>query len=143
MSQQLYYEDVNQGDEVTPLTKQPTTEQLVRWAGASGDYNPIHYDKDFALKQGLPGVIVHGQLAGAFLGQMLTDWMGVGGFMKKLSLSYKGMNLPGEALTCRGTVTKKYAEGHWKLLDLKIWLENPRGEKTITGSAVVVLPTRY
>jgi len=143
MSEQLYYEDVNEGDEVTPLTKRPTTEQLVRWAGASGDYNPIHYDKDFATQQGLPGVIVHGQLAGAFLGQMLSDWISVGGFLKKLSLSYKGMNLPGEELTCHGKVTRKYEEDHWKLVDLRIWIQNPQGEKTLTGSAVVILPTRY
>jgi len=142
MSKQLFYEDTAQGDEVTPLAKQPTTAQLVMWAGASGDYNPIHYDKDFALKQGLPGVIVPGQLAGCFLGQMLTDWTGDRGSLKKLSLSYKGMNLPGDALTCRGTVTKKYVEGDQHLVALKIWVENPAGDKTLTGTAVVELPAR-
>ncbi len=100
---QLYYEDVVDGSEITPLVKQPTTTQLVMWAGASGDYNAIHYDKDYALKQGLPGVIVHGQLAGAFLGQMLTDWVGDKGSISKLSLSYKGMNFPGEEKTLTGT----------------------------------------
>jgi acyl dehydratase len=139
---QLYYEDVVNGDEITPLVKQPTTTQLVMWAGASGDYNAIHYDKDYALQQGLPGVIVHGQLTGAFLGQMLTDWVGDEGSIIKLSLSYKGMNFPGESLSCRGKVLKKYIEESYYLVTLRIWAENPRGDKTLTGTAVVNLPSR-
>jgi acyl dehydratase len=140
--EQLYYEDVALGDEITPLVKQPTTTQLVMWACASGDLNPIHYDKDFALGRGLPGVVVHGQLAGCFLGQMVTDWIGEGGSLKTLSLTYRGMNFPGENLTCRGTVTRKYAEGGQNLVVLNVWAENPKGEKTVSGNAVVSLSTR-
>ena len=142
MNEKLFYEDVAVGSEITPLVKQPTTRELVMWAGASGDFNPIHYDKDFALKRGLPGVVVHGQLAGCFLGQMLTDWLGGEGSLKKLSLSYKGMNFPGEALTCKGTVAKKYVEDDQHLVVLSIWAENPRGEKTVSGTAIVSLPSR-
>jgi acyl dehydratase len=142
MNKKLFCEDVAVGSEITPLVKQPTTRQLVMWAGASGDFNPIHYDKDFALERGLPGVVVHGQLAGCFLGQMLTDWLGEEGSLKKLSLSYKGMNFPGEALTCKGTVTKKYVEDDQHLVVLSIWAENPRGEKTVSGTAIVTLPSR-
>jgi len=61
-----FYGDVEVGAEVPALVKHPTTMQLVKWAGASGDYLQIHYDKDFAQSQGLPGVIVHGWLAGAY-----------------------------------------------------------------------------
>ena len=142
MNKKLFCEDVAVGSEITPLVKQPTTRQLVMWAGASGDFNPIHYDKDFALKRGLPGVVVHGQLAGCFLGQMLTDWLGEEGSLKKLSLSYKGMNFPGEALACKGTVAKKYIEDDQHLVVLSIWAENPRGEKTVSGTAIVSLPSR-
>jgi len=142
MKNQPFFEDVCQGDEVTGLSKRPTTKQLVMWAGASGDYNPIHYDKDYALERGLPGVIVPGQLAGCFLIQMLTDWMGDKGSLKQVSLSYKGMNIPGEDITCRGTIARKYIEDGCNLLSLKIWAENPRGEKTLTGSAVLKLPSK-
>ncbi len=142
MKKQLYYEDIEEGMEVTPLVKDPDTKQLVMWAGASGDYNPIHYDKDYAIKQGLPGVIVHGQLAGSFLGQMITDWIGDEGELKKLSLSYKGKNLPGQKLTCRGTVVKKSTEEGINLVSLRIWIENPAGEKTLTGTASVCLPSK-
>jgi len=142
LTKQLYYEDVAEGNEIPPLARQPTTRQLVMWAGASGDYNPIHYDKDFALKRGLPGVVVPGQLAGCFLGQMLTDWLGEQGSLKKLTLSYRGMNFPGEALLCKGAVTKKYIEDGQHFVACNIWVENPRGEKTVSGMAIVILPTK-
>ena len=142
VKKQLYYEDIKEGVEVTPLVKEPDTRQLVMWAGASGDYNPIHYDKDYAMKQGLPGVIVHGQLAGSFLGQMITYWIGDEGSLEKLSLSYKGKNLPGQRLTCWGMVVKKSVEEDKNIVSLRIWVENPAGEKTLTGTASVCLPSR-
>jgi len=142
MEQQLFYEDIEPGSEVTPLVKQPTTKQLVMWAGAVGDYQPIHYDKDFAQARNLPGVIVHGQLVGAFLCQLVTDWIGPAGVLKKISCSYKGMNFPGETITCRGKVTKKYEQDGQHLADCAIWAENPKGEKTAAGTATVALPSR-
>ena len=142
MSEQLYYEDIVVGSEITPLVKQPTTRQLVMWAGASGDYYPIHYDKDFAQSKGLPGVIVHGQLIGCFLGQLLTDWMGEQGSLRKLTCSYKSVNFPGEALICKGKVNKKYVEDGEHYIECNLWVENAKGEKTISGKAVLTLPAR-
>lgn len=142
MTEQVFFEDVIEGSDIAPMVKQPTTRQLVMWAGASGDFNPIHYDKDFALSRGLPGVIVHGQLVGCFLGQLMTDWAGARGRLKKLSCSYKGMNYPGETITCGGKVSRKYVEDGEHCIEWVVWAENPRGEKTVTGRAVVVLPSR-
>lgn len=142
MGRQLYYEDVEAGGEIAPLTKHPTTRQLVMWAGASGDYNEIHYDKDFAQGRGLPGVIVPGQMVCSFLGQLLGDWMGETGVLRKLSCSYKNMNFPGEALTCKGTVTRKHVEDEEHFVECSLWVENEKGEKTITGKATVVLPSQ-
>ncbi|MBE9482716.1 MAG: acyl dehydratase [Chloroflexi bacterium] len=142
MSEQLYYEDIVVGSEITALVKQPTTRQLVMWAGASGDYYPIHYDKDFAQSKGLPGVIVHGQLVGCFLGQLMTDWMGEQGSLRKLTCSYKSLNFPGEALTCKGKVNKKYVEDGAHYIDCNLWVENIKGEKTVTGKAVITMPSR-
>lgn len=140
MTEQIYYEDVAEGAELPVLVKQPTTRQLVMWAGASGDYQPIHYDKDIAQKKGLTGVIVHGQLVACFLGQMLTDWMGEQGSLRKLTCNYKGMNFPGEAITCKGRVSKRYVESGARCIECSIWAENPKGEKTVSGKAVVILP---
>ncbi len=142
MDKQLYYEDIIPGSDIPTLIKTPDKMQLVKWAGASGDYNPIHYDKDYAIEHNLPGVIVHGQLAACYLGQMLTDWIGEKGQLKKFTVTYRGMNIPGETITCGGVVINKQTDGGENLVSLKIWAENPGGEKTLTGTAVVVLPAR-
>jgi acyl dehydratase len=112
--------------------------QLVKWAGASGDYNPRHYDKDYAIGHNLPGVIVHGQLAACFLGQMVNNWIGNNKRLKKFSVTYRGMNIPGEPIICNGEIISKQTEGDEQSVTLKIWAENPNGEKTLTGTAVVV-----
>ena len=72
---QLYYEDVNVGDEVTPLPKNATSQQLVKYAGASGDYYQIHYDDGFARNNGLPGIIITAPLRTHSLDSWLpTGW---------------------------------------------------------------------
>ena len=142
MSGQVFWEDVEVGMEIPALVKKPTSQQLVRWAGASGDFYQIHYDKDFALGNNLPGIIVHGALKSAWLGQLLGDWVGLKGFVKKFSCSYRGMDVPGDTLTLKGTVTGKRVEGGERLVELDIWMENGKGEKTTPGQAMVALPSR-
>lgn len=142
MASQTYFEDVEVGSEVPPLVKDPTTQQLVKYAGASGDFYQIHYDKDFALANKLPGVILHGALKNAFLGQLVTDFAGEFGWLRKLSVQYRGMDQPGARITCRGKVTKKFIDGKDHVVECEIWLENAKGEKTTPGSATVILPSR-
>ena len=142
MSRQLYYEDVEVGMELPTLIKKPTTQQLVKWAGASDDYYEIHYDRDFAQSTGLPGIIVHGRLKSSFLAQLLTDWIGDGGTVKKVSVQHRGMDFPEGQITCRGKVTKKYDQDEEHVVECEIWTENPKGEKTAPGSAIVALPSR-
>jgi acyl dehydratase len=139
---QVYFEDVSEGDEIPQLKKNCSTQQLVLWAAGSGDFYQIHYDKDFALKANLPGVILHGALKNGFLGQMMTDFAGDDGWLRKLAVQYRGMDQPGAPVVCRGKVVKKYAEGRDHLVDCEIWLENAKGEKTTLGSATVMLPSR-
>jgi hydroxyacyl-ACP dehydratase HTD2-like protein with hotdog domain len=141
METQLYFEDVIEGMEVPALVKYPTTMQLVKYAAASGDFYQIHYDKDFALANGLPGIIVHGWLALAFLGEMVTGWIGDKGTLLKINGSYRGMNRVHEDLICNGKVTKKYTENGHNCAKLDIWVENPQGDKTVTGNAVIALPS--
>jgi acyl dehydratase len=138
----LFWEDVEAGQELPALVKSPTTRQLVQYAGASGDFYEIHYDKDFATNTGLSGVILHGALKNAFLGQLLTDWISPSGTLTKLSVQYRGMDVPGDTLTCRGRVTRKYVQDGQHCVDCDIWLENGKGEKTTPGSATVTLPSR-
>jgi len=143
MAEQVYYEDINVGDEIPKLAKNCSTQQLVMWAAGSGDFYQIHYDKDFALALGtLPGIIVHGALKHAFLGQMLHDWAGDKGRIKKYGCQYRGMDVPNQNITCRGVVTNKTQEGGLNLVELDIWTEKDGGEKTSPGKATVVLPSR-
>ena len=131
--------DVQEGMEIPALKKNPTSQQLVQWAAGSGDFYQIHYDKDFAISTGLKGIIVHGALKNAFLGQLVHDWIGNDGKIKKYGCSYRGMDFPNEDITCKGVVTKKYEENGEKLVDLEVWTENPQGKKTTPGYATVVL----
>ena len=139
---QIYYEDVEVGMELPTLTKKPTTTQLVMWAGASGDYNPLHFDKDFAQKLGFKTVLVHGRLKAAFLGQLMTDWIGDEGFLKKLTCQYRGNDFPGDDIIVKGKVTNKYIKDSEHYVECEIWTENPQGERTTPGTATVVLPSR-
>ena len=142
MPDQVYFEDITEGMEIPELAKEPTTQQLVKYAGASGDYYQIHYDKDYAAGNGLDGVILHGALKTAFLGQLMTNWIGPLGVLRKLSCQYRGMDFPGQTITGKGAITRKYQEDGLNLVDCDIWLENPEGQKTTPGKATVALPSR-
>ena len=141
-TKQVYWDDVQEGQEIPALKKTPSTQQLVQWAAGSGDFYQIHYDVEFAKSNNLPGLIVHGALKHAFLGQMLHDWVRYDGHIVKYGVSYRGMDYPPQEMTCRGIVKRKYEENGEGLVDLEIWTENPEGQKTTPGTATVVLPRR-
>ena len=153
MTKQLYWEDVEVDSELTPLPKIATRQMLVKWAGASGDFNPLHYEDTFAASQGVGSPIVHGQLKRAWLVQLVTDWIGEQGNLKKFSCQFRGMDYPrfmksvtepqeGETWWCKGKVSKKYIESDEHLVDCDIWVENGKGEVTTPGKATVILPPR-
>ncbi len=153
MPEQLYWEDVQEGREITPLAKVATTQMLVQWAGASADFNPLHFEDAFAAAQGVGKPIVHGQLKRAWLVQLMTDWMGGQGTLKKLGCQFRAVDYPramkttteaheGETWSCRGRVVRKYSSGVECGVECEIWVENGKGERTTTGSATVILPTR-
>lgn len=142
MAEQNYFEDVQEGQDIPTITKNPSTQQLVQWAAASGDFYQIHYDPDFAKGTGLEGIIVHGALKNAFLGQAVWEFAGREGKVRSYACSYRGMDLPGKELKIRGAVKRKYQEGQENLVELEVWVENADGQKTTPGSAVVALPSR-
>lgn len=151
MAHQLCWEDVAIGTEVTSLLRIATTQTLVKWAGATGDFNPLHYDNGFASNQGVGQIIVHGTLKRAWLVTLMTKWIGKNGTLKKLSCQYRGMDYPrsmktlnepeqGETWWCKGKVTNKYVKDGLHYVDCEIWVENGKGEKTTLGNATAVLP---
>lgn len=140
---QLYFDDINVGDEITSITKPPITEvQLVKYAGASGDYNPIHTVHHFAERAGLGGVIAHGMLSMGFAGEHVTKWIGEEGDLKRLKVRFTSMTRPGDVVTLKGTVTDKKSDGGENLVECDIWIEKEDGTKTIVGDATVGLPSR-
>ncbi|MBI2966170.1 MAG: dehydratase [Chloroflexi bacterium] len=136
------FDDVEVGEAVPPLQKRPDTRQLVMYAGASDDYVQIHYDKDVATAAGHRSVIVHGALKSAFIAQMLTDWIGAAGRLVAMEVSYRGIDYPGDTLTCRGRVTAKRRDGDRNLVDCEVWIENGAGQVTTPGKATVAVPAR-
>ena len=139
---QVYFEDVEVGQEVPSIKITPSTQQLVHWAAGSGYFYQIHYDQDFAKSTGLQGIIVHGALKHALLGRMLWEWIRYDGKVKRYAVSYRGMDVPGQEMICRGRVTGKRQENGENLVELEIWTENAQGQKTTPGTATVALPSR-
>ncbi len=153
MPKQLYWEDVDAGTEVTPVSKIATTQRLAMWAGASGDFNPLHYQESFAQSRGMPTVLVHGRLKAHWLVHLVENWIGEQGRIKKISCQYRGEDYPrkmnseltydeGETWWCKGIVTQKNVQDGEHTVDCDIWLENGKGEKTTPGTTTVVLPSR-
>ena len=133
----ISYEDIYIGMELPTIIKTPNSKQLVKYAAASLEFPEIHYDIDYAKAAGLPGVLVQGSLKHAFLGQLITDWMGQNNILKKLSVSYRGMNIANETLYCKGIISEKYIENNQKLVKCKIWIENNTKFKSTLGEAII------
>ena len=142
MTNQIFFEDLNEGTLIPPLKKNPTTQQLVKYAGASGDFYQIHYDQDYAKSNGLPTVIIHGALKNAWFGQIITDWIGLSGQLKELSVQYRGMDIPGSPLTIQGKILRKWVDNGQYLVEVELWLENFNGERTTKGSAKFSLESK-
>jgi acyl dehydratase len=142
MAQELYFEDVQIGQAMPPLTKSPVAKlQLVMYAGASGDFNPLHTDDDFAKAVGMPGVIAHGMLIMGFVGQAITDWIPRKN-LKKLGVRFAGMTYPGETITVSGTVTDKRQDNGSNFITCEIAATDQNGGVKISGSFVAALPSR-
>lgn len=123
------FDSIRTGQTLPALTKHVTVDQIRQYAEASGDRNPIHLDDTFARAAGLPGVIAHGMLTMAFANQMVTDWLGDRSALKKLQGRFAGMVLPGDDVTCTGTVTSK--DDAARRVVISIVVTNQRGEKVM------------
>jgi acyl dehydratase len=123
----LDFDHVTPGQALPALSKHVTVEQIRQYADASGDRNPIHLDDTFARSAGLPGVIAHGMLTMAFANQMVTDWLGDRSLLKRLQGRFAGMVLPGDDVTCSGTVASKDEATRRVVINLVV--TNQRGER--------------
>jgi len=112
-----------------------TRTQIVQYAGASGDYNPIHSDEVFATKvAGYPTVFAHGMLTMGLTGTMLTGFVG-DGRLTKFGVRFASQVWPGDTLTARATVEALREEDGQHLVDLAISTVNQKGQEVVKGSA--------
>jgi acyl dehydratase len=112
-----------------------TRTQIVQYAGASGDYNPLHTDEVFATKvAGYPTVFAHGMLTMGITGRLLTDWVGAAN-LTSYGARFVAQVWPGDTLTATATVDAVRDEDGQRYADLSIVTVNQRGEKVLTGTA--------
>jgi acyl dehydratase len=138
----VYFDDIEIGDELPPLVKPPIQQiQLTRYAGASGDFNPVHQDTEFATAAGMGGVFAHGMLSMGFVAQAVTDWAGAG-TVRKIGVRFAALVRLKDVVTCRGRVLSTSTKDGVNLVELEVWADNQRGEKIVTGRATVSLPAR-
>jgi acyl dehydratase len=138
----LYFEDVQIGDELPALVKGPIQQiQLTRYAGASGDFNPIHQDPEFAQAAGMGGVFAHGMLSMGFVAQAVTDWAGAG-TVRRIGVRFAALVRLKDTVTCRGRVVGTSQKNGVNVVELEIWAENQTGDKVVTGKATVAVATR-
>jgi acyl dehydratase len=128
--------DLSVGDSYSELIVEDLTRtQIVQYAGASGDYNPVHSDEKFVTEvAGYPTVFAHGMLTMGMTGRMLTNYVGDG------RLTYYGVRFvnqvwPGDTLTARAEVTDIREEDGAKLIDLAITTTNQDEKPVLTGNA--------
>ena len=139
--EQLFWDDISEGQEVS-LQEPMSSQRLVIWAAASGDFYQIHYDDGFAKGNDLPDIIVHGALKGMLVGRLLDEWKGSEGRIVNWGVSYRGMDAARQDLRVWAKVTKKYEEGGEARVELNVGVTQPNGTETTPGTATVALPKR-
>jgi acyl dehydratase len=118
-----------------PLTRAT----FVRYAAASGDLNPLHYDEEFARSVGYPSVFSHGMHQAALMATYLTDWFGAES-VRRFKVRFRDQVWPGDVLTCSGTVDEVQRDGDVTRVVLSLTARRQTGAIVISGSAEVEVP---
>ncbi|HJW69170.1 MAG TPA: MaoC/PaaZ C-terminal domain-containing protein, partial [Candidatus Binatia bacterium] len=106
-----------EGAAIPPFVVEDLTRtDLVRYAGASGDFNPIHHDEHFARAAGNPTVFGHGMLTAGLVARCITDFVGAGN-LRRYKVRFATRVWPGDTITCAGRVTKRYEEAGESRID--------------------------
>jgi len=133
----LQASDVREGQALpTVVLDGLTRTDLVRYAGASGDFNPIHHDEEFARAAGNPSVFGHGMLTAGVLARCVTEAFGVEA-LRRYRVRFVSRVWPGDSVSCEGTVTKRYVAGGEERADGELVARTQRGETVVTGTFTV------
>lgn len=134
----LEFKDLKEGQVLEPLMKEPVTKvQLVQYAGASGDFNPLHTDDEFARRIGMDGVIAHGMLIMGFLGEYVMKLAGTNAETTRFRMRFAGMTRPGDVITCSAVVEKVYEEEGGQYVSLSLTASKSPEETVGSGQAVL------
>jgi len=133
----LQYNAISAGDEAPVVSHQLTRTDLVRYAGASGDFNPMHTDEVAAKEAGLPSVFGHGMFSMGLLGRAVTDWAGAGN-LKVYGVRFTKQTWPGETLSTRIVVTGKEETAEGRIIIAELALLNQNGEVKLNGTTHVL-----
>jgi acyl dehydratase len=139
--QKVFFEDVKEGDTAPVRSHTLTRTDLAMYAGASGDFNPMHHDEVKARAAGLPSVFGHGMFSMGLLAAALNDYVGVGN-LTAYSVRFAKQTWPDDVLTTEIVVKTKRNEGDQNLIDMDVKLNNQNGEPVVTGEASALLPSR-
>jgi hydroxyacyl-ACP dehydratase HTD2-like protein with hotdog domain len=139
---QRYFEDVRAGEEMPTMIRTPDRIQLFMYSAISWNLHRIHYDREYANREGHQDLLVHGPLQGSFLGQYMTDWGGPEASLKKIGWSNRGRAYVDEPYIIKGRVREKRLFQDQALIDCEIWSENSAGGRLLVGSASIALPRR-
>jgi acyl dehydratase len=131
---QLKKSEITVGMQAPALRHELTRTDLVRYAGASGDFNPMHHDEVKAQGAGQPSVFGHGMLSMGFLGTAITGFVGVGN-IAEYSVRFARQTWPGEELITHVTVTGTRELDGKDVVDLDVRLTNAEGEEKVVGTA--------
>ena len=128
--------DVSVGDSrEMVLVDDLTRTQIVQYAGASGDYNPLHSDEKFAREvAGYPGIFAHGMLTMGMTARVVTDWVG-DGRLTRYGVRFKNQVWPGDRLVARVTIAGLREQDGQQLVDLDVSTVNGNGDEVVSGYA--------
>lgn len=114
---------------------------FVRYAGASGDFNPLHHDELAARAAGFPSVFGMGMFTAGVLSRIVMGFV-AGSTVRRFTVRFVNQLWPGDALCCRGQLTRKFTEGDRRLIEGEVEATNQRGEVLARGRFVAALPPR-
>lgn len=140
MQGKITFNELEVGSEIKPIIKTVTVPQLFMFSAVIWNPQRFHYDPEYARNEAkLPGALVHAPLEACFLVQMLEEWVGGSGNIRKLGWNNRGMAIAGETLTCGGKVSNKYIKDNEKFVECELWIKNDKGENLAPGNALLSL----
>lgn len=130
---------LNVGDIIPEIKFDEITQvQLIKYAGAAGDFNPIHTVPSYAIEAGLDGTIAHGMLIMGMLGKLVSDWSGIKDVVK-YGVSFKSKTVPGDVLVAKGEIKKITPTDDYNLVDCKVFIEDTNGDVKVEGKITIKL----